>query len=144
MTALLRIVCSGLLLALLSSAPSFAQEEDERGRRGRAPKEPEVIYINFDPVTVSVRGESRVEGLISIRYALEVIGDDKAEYVRAQKPRLASTIVMYLTRYGNIGINPKKKVNVAVLDTIMQRAVDSVLVDTKTDVLVLEVNSRPL
>ncbi|MCK5576386.1 MAG: hypothetical protein KAI28_11255 [Sphingomonadales bacterium] len=152
--SMLRIFLTSFFLAMFALSPAVAPlapftssamaQDDKKERRNRKAKEPEIVYIEFDPITVSIRGESRVEGLMSIRFSIEVIGYDKAEYVRDRKPRLSNAITMYLTRYARVGIDPKRKLNVAVIDTIMQRAVDNVLGDVKTDVMVLEVNSRVL
>lgn len=131
MIARCRSLAIAALIALspLCAAPTLAGEHGgghESGGHG-GEGQPELPYIKLNDINVTIFGDQRVRGMLTVAMSLEVTEPDKHAKVTADQPLLRDAYFRRLTRYAGSRSDLRRPINVTQLGAMLQQTTDKVL-----------------
>lgn len=139
---IMRHLITALVISLsLVAASTVHGAEDSAGEHGSAGTGP--FFIEFNPFSVSVIQRTRVAGFLSVAFQLVVESEEAAAEVERMRPKLNDAIVRILSRVASSRLDINHPVDVDLIRTYLQLAVDSVIGKAKAGVLMQTVSLQP-
>lgn len=125
-----------LCLFLISTGPAFAEENEGDMLAGPT-------FVEFEPFSVSVIQRTRIAGFLSVAFSLAVESEAALQQVERLRPKLNDAIVRILSRVASSRLDVSRPVDVDLVRTYVQAAVDSVIGKDKARVLMETVSLQP-
>lgn len=104
-----------------------------------------MFYVRMNPIMIPLVGRKGVEQMVSILVSLEVDGAYTSANVRSYSPRLADAYIRYtydfLTEHA---YSDAKLIKISAIKEQLMKATRSVVGDAVNDILILDIQQRPL
>jgi flagellar basal body-associated protein FliL len=128
------------VLLLLVPNPLAAQDHGDEG----APPPPQTnLFADFRPVMVAVIREHQIRGHLGVDFALAVTSADAMTEIDLLRPRLRDSIQHYLAGLASARINPRRPLDLDLVSSYIQKAVDEILGDGVAEVLIITASVTP-
>lgn len=134
----MRRLISAILISLFLLPATLAAAEEEAGGNGAGP-----LFVEFDPFSVSIIQRTRVAGYLSVAFSLAVENEAAAQRVERMRPKLKDAIVRILSRVASSRLDVNRPVEVSLIQTYVQMAVDNVIGPGEALVLMQTVSLQP-
>lgn len=128
---LLSFILLGILLISSLPGKSFAQNDGVP-----AQDDVPIIFVNFDSISVTIISDRKVKGILMVDFQLALKETEDRDLVEKLEPRVRSELIQALTRFAAARVDVKRIVNVDLLASRMQEAVDKVLGEGLAQVLI--------
>lgn len=128
-----------VVLFLLVPNPLAAQDHDDESA---SPPETN-LFADFRPVMVAVIREHQIRGHLGVDFALAVESADAMTEIDLLRPRLRDSIQHYLAGLASARINPRRPLDLDLVSSYIQKAVDEILGDGVAEVLIITASVTP-
>lgn len=138
----MRRLISAILLSLflLPVNLAFAEGEagEDQGETGAG-----LLFIEFDPFSISIIQRTRVAGFLSVAFHLAVEDEETVLEVERLRPKLSDAVVRILSRVASSRLDVNRPVEVSLIQAYIQMAVDNIIGAGKARVLMQIVSLQP-
>jgi flagellar basal body-associated protein FliL len=134
----LRAAVAAIALSCVGAAATPVHAEEHKEDKAPSP------YIKLDDLNVTIFGDRRVRGIMTVTLSLEVAEPAKHDDVTQRQPILRDAYFRSVSRYAGSRVDLRRPVNIAQLGAILQNATDKVLGANVAKVLISSAAIRPM